>query len=287
MKTAKRFIMILSLGVVIFAFQNCSEPQFTNLDAPNLSKISGAPEEEASGALPPVIVIPIGDPSVGHPIDEGGVVYDDGSEDEDTDDADDNHGYVAGVHDEEDDNEDNNKDDNENNEDNNEDDNNSRNICSLGNRNFAEAILNVKIKAAYLSGQNGEEVRVHTTAGQLLALSNGQIVISTRSNIEAHQLRLVLEDTGNTITSSNGVTYPLTTPSAQQSGLKINLGQSENAIHSFEADKTYVLTFNIDLAKRVVQAGRSGKCILKPTLFATKIESSSNPSENPEVAANN
>lgn len=264
MKTIFRLIIIMVSGFVLFAFQNCSDPQFVSLNAPNLSKISGVetPGGDASTTQPNT-------PNIGEPPAELPPIYDD----QDYDDVSD-HDDADGEND----------DDEGDREDADGRRRRSHNICSLSRHDFSEAILNVKIKSAYLNNQNGAEVRVHTAAGQLLALSNGQIVISISSNAEAHELRLQLEDTGNTITSSSGVTYPLTTPSAQQSGIKINLKQSATAFGSFAANQTYIITFNIDLERQVVLAGRSGKCILQPVLFATKIETVRS-SENNEVAA--
>jgi len=72
-----------------------------------------------------------------------------------------------------------------------------------------------------------------------------------------HQLRLVLGD-GNTIVE-NGETFPLTTPSAQQSGLKLNIQQdvTEGVL--------YKLVLDFDAGKSIVKTG-NGKFILKPVI---------------------
>jgi major membrane immunogen (membrane-anchored lipoprotein) len=72
-----------------------------------------------------------------------------------------------------------------------------------------------------------------------------------------HQIRLVLGD-GNTIVE-NGTTYPLTTPSAQQSGLKLNIQQdvTEGVL--------YKLVLDFDAGKSIVKTG-NGKYILKPVI---------------------
>jgi len=72
-----------------------------------------------------------------------------------------------------------------------------------------------------------------------------------------HQIRLVLGD-GNTIVD-DGVEYQLTTPSAQQSGLKLNVQQdvTEGVL--------YKLLLDFDVSKSIVKNG-SGKYILKPVI---------------------
>ena len=72
-----------------------------------------------------------------------------------------------------------------------------------------------------------------------------------------HQIRLVLGD-GNTIVE-NGETFPLTTPSAQQSGLKLNIQQDvvEGVV--------YKLVLDFDAGKSIVKTG-NGKYILKPVI---------------------
>jgi hypothetical protein len=72
------------------------------------------------------------------------------------------------------------------------------------------------------------------------------------------QLRLVLGDR-NTIVV-NGVSTTMQTPSAQQSGLKLNIQQDiENGV-------LYKLLLDFDVARSVVKAGNSGKYILKPVI---------------------
>ncbi|MGB3799115.1 MAG: DUF4382 domain-containing protein [Lewinella sp.] len=56
----------------------------------------------------------------------------------------------------------------------------------------------------------------------------------------------------------------LSTPSAQQSGLKIKL---KNAV--FQPDNNYLLVLDFDAGRSVVEAGSSGKYNLKPVIRAT------------------
>lgn len=75
-----------------------------------------------------------------------------------------------------------------------------------------------------------------------------------------HQLRLVLGD-GNTIVV-DGETFPLTTPSAQQSGLKLNIQQD------ITEGVLYKLILDFEASKSIVETG-NGKYILKPVIRTT------------------
>ena len=75
------------------------------------------------------------------------------------------------------------------------------------------------------------------------------------------QIRLVLGD-NNTIVI-DGETYPLMTPSAQQSGLKIQINQE------LEPDFNYTFILDFDAHQSIVMAGNSGNIILKPVLRAS------------------
>ncbi|GAA4305102.1 DUF4382 domain-containing protein [Aestuariibaculum suncheonense] len=81
------------------------------------------------------------------------------------------------------------------------------------------------------------------------------------------QMRLVLGD-GNTIDiavddEGNVENYPLKTPSAQQSGLKVKI----DAVIEEGFTYDYVLDFDVD--KSIVMAGNSDNIILKPVLYAS------------------
>lgn len=75
------------------------------------------------------------------------------------------------------------------------------------------------------------------------------------------QIRLILGDS-NSVVLNDGTVIPLTTPSAQQSGLKLN----------FHATLTpgipYALELDFDAARSIVKAGNSGKYLLKPVIRA-------------------
>lgn len=73
------------------------------------------------------------------------------------------------------------------------------------------------------------------------------------------QIRLVLGD-DNSLVLNDGETVPLSTPSGQQSGLKLN-------IHSeLVAGIPYALVLDFDAARSIVKAGNSGQYILKPVI---------------------
>lgn len=99
-----------------------------------------------------------------------------------------------------------------------------------------------------------------TTRVDLLQLQNGETILLGEEELEAgfyHQIRLILGD--DNVIEINGITYPLTTPSAQQSGLKLNIDAEVGA------DEVYVLLIDFNAAKSIVETG-SGKFILKPVI---------------------
>lgn len=140
-----------------------------------------------------------------------------------------------------------------------------------------------------------EKVRVHRSASagmadggweeivlsparrlDLLTLQNGALAELGQTPLPAGtytQLRLVLaendENRGGTTPLANSVVptafeprreVPLTTPSAQQSGLKVNVNIS------IEPDRLADFVIDFKVCDSVVQAGRSGRYLLKPVL---------------------
>lgn len=133
-----------------------------------------------------------------------------------------------------------------------------------------------------------EKVRVHQSASaaetdagwseivlnpsrrvDLLSLTNGVLSELGQTALPAGkytQLRLVLADNGgtaplaNSVVPSGGVETALSTPSAQQSGLKLNtnIDVASNQL----AD----IVLDFDACKSVVGAGSSGKYLLKPVI---------------------
>ncbi|WP_258105476.1 DUF4382 domain-containing protein [Marinoscillum sp. MHG1-6] len=97
----------------------------------------------------------------------------------------------------------------------------------------------------------------------LLQLTNGEEAFLGEVELpegKLAQVRLIL-GTENSLVM-DGETYALTTPSGQESGLKLN-------VHAdILAGITYKLVIDFDAAKSVVSAGSSGKYNLKPVIRA-------------------
>ncbi|WP_246581506.1 DUF4382 domain-containing protein [Echinicola shivajiensis] len=84
---------------------------------------------------------------------------------------------------------------------------------------------------------------------------------------EITQIRLLLGDDNYLVIDEEE--FELTTPSAQQSGLKLKLNQE------LLAGIQYKIVIDFDAAKSIVEAGNSGKYILKPVLRVVAEESAS------------
>jgi len=101
---------------------------------------------------------------------------------------------------------------------------------------------------------------VRTGRYDLKKLTNGLDTLLAESDIPAgrlQQLRLILGN-NNTVVI-NGQELPLTTPSAQQSGLKLLVATT------LEANINYTLVLDFDIARSVVATG-SGQYILRPVI---------------------
>lgn len=108
---------------------------------------------------------------------------------------------------------------------------------------------------------NDDPVRVN-----LLELRNGNTIQLGDEELETgeyHQIRFILGDDNEVVI--NGESHALTTPSAQQSGLKLNLDAE------VEDGEVYNLLVDFDAGRSIVETG-SGKYILKPVLRAVELE---------------
>jgi hypothetical protein len=97
----------------------------------------------------------------------------------------------------------------------------------------------------------------------LLKLTNGEEAFLGEVELPAgnlSQIRLILGSENNLVIGTT--TYDLTTPSASQSGLKLNVNSE------ISSGITYKLIIDFDAAKSIVESGNSGKYILKPVLRA-------------------
>ncbi len=97
----------------------------------------------------------------------------------------------------------------------------------------------------------------------LLELVNGEDTIIGRTDLLAGyytQIRLMIGDGSNVVV--DGISYPLKTPSGQQSGVKLNVDVI------IEPDIAYVLTLDFDANRSIVKTGNphDPKYILKPVI---------------------
>lgn len=123
--------------------------------------------------------------------------------------------------------------------------------------------VNVEIVGVEIhSDVNGWNTLPMTAPGvyNLLDFTNGLDTLIASANLPSgkiSQLRLILGD--NNSVMIGGTSYPLTTPSAQQSGLKLQIHQ--NLI----PDITYTILLDFDASQSIIETGK-GKYILKPVL---------------------
>lgn len=123
----------------------------------------------------------------------------------------------------------------------------------------------VDIKEVKIKMGDSSEITLggaHPGVYNLLDLTNGKDTILADAEIPAgkiSQIRLVLGD-NNYIITKDDKKIDLTTPSAQQSGLKVQVHQEVTG------GVLYRLILDFDAAKSIVKAGNSGKYILKPVL---------------------
>ena len=99
---------------------------------------------------------------------------------------------------------------------------------------------------------------LHFRLGKDTLLASKDIPAGTIS-----QVRLVLNDSGNRVVV-NGVSYDLTTPSGQTSGVKLNV--HDNLTGGID----YTLKLDFDAAQSIVLTG-NGKYILKPVIRAIPV----------------
>jgi hypothetical protein len=125
--------------------------------------------------------------------------------------------------------------------------------------------VNVNITGALVNSSVSGWVNLSIRPGiyDLLTLTNGKDTLIATGQLAAgsvSQIRLVLAPTGNTV-MINGTLYPLETPSADQSGLKINVNST------IPAGTSSNLLLDFDAGQSVVQTG-NGSYILKPVIRA-------------------
>jgi hypothetical protein len=127
--------------------------------------------------------------------------------------------------------------------------------------------VNVDIQGLQVHASSGEgeggwiSVDVNKGVYNLLELTGGLDVLLGTAELppgRISQIRLILGD--NNSLKVNGNTVALKTPSAQQTGLKVN-------VHAdLVAGVTYTVLLDFDAARSVVKAGNSGMYLLKPVI---------------------
>lgn len=111
---------------------------------------------------------------------------------------------------------------------------------------------------------NEQPIRV-----DLLDLTNGNMEIIGEEDLEPgtySQMRFIPGDDNELVI--DGQSLPLTTPSAKESGLKLNIDAE------IESNSTYTLLLDFDTSRSIVQAGNSGKYLLKPTISTVNLAES-------------
>jgi hypothetical protein len=120
----------------------------------------------------------------------------------------------------------------------------------------------IDLKGVEIIHSNSGTVTLNTTEGMynLLDLTNGKTTLIATGDLDAgtvSQIRLIL-GTNNTVTVNN-VVYPLSTPSAQQSGLKLQVNQV------LEPGISYSILLDFDANQSIVSTG-NGTYQLKPVI---------------------
>jgi len=122
--------------------------------------------------------------------------------------------------------------------------------------------VNVDIQSVEVKTDNGGTILLNVSSGiyNLLDFTNGVDTLLATGVIPVStvsQVRLILGPNNTVVV--NGQTYPLQTPSAQQSGLKLQ-------VHApLQANVTYNMLLDFDANRSIVQTG-NGSYILKPVI---------------------
>jgi len=124
-----------------------------------------------------------------------------------------------------------------------------------------DAVL-IDIQGVEIFGNDGNAVTLNTKAGiyNLLDLSNGVDTLIATGDLDAgsiSQIRLILGTNNSVMVDST--LYHLSTPSAMQSGLKLQIHQS------FEAGTSYAILLDFDANQSIINTG-NGEYQLKPVL---------------------
>ena len=131
-------------------------------------------------------------------------------------------------------------------------------------------VEDVRIKRDATSGEEEGWVSlpgVNTGVIDLLELTGGMTELLADAEVPAGpltQIRLVLGSNNSVVI--NGESQSLSTPSAQQSGLKLQVNET------LEAGETYEFLLDFDVDQSVISAGSAGGYSLKPVIRVTTME---------------
>lgn len=121
-------------------------------------------------------------------------------------------------------------------------------------------------KARLVVGENLGPVNfLDSQAASTLLLSK----LEVPEGVQVSKVRVILEKSGHFAIRSDGSTCSLKTPSAQKSGIKINLATPVK----MENGMKYSLSIAFDAKKSIVQLGNGG-CLLKPAFKVPRCQSS-------------
>lgn len=125
----------------------------------------------------------------------------------------------------------------------------------------------VDIQGVEITGSGGEMVALNVNKGiyNLLDLTNGVSTIIATGTLETssvEQIRLIL-GSNNSVIVDNSTSYPLSTPSADQTGLKLQVHET------LEQDILYTILLDFDANKSIIDLG-NGSYKLKPVIRTIK-----------------
>jgi hypothetical protein len=124
-----------------------------------------------------------------------------------------------------------------------------------------DAVL-IDLQRVEITGDGGGDVVLNTNSDiyNLLDLTNGVNTLIATGDMEPgtiSQIRLILGPNNSVVV--DGVSHPLSTPSAEQSGLKLQVHQT------FEPGVSYAIMLDFDANQSIVEKG-NGEYQLKPVI---------------------
>lgn len=155
-------------------------------------------------------------------------------------------------------------DKNKNNEDNNSTARIEIRLTDAPNEHIREVWVDIKDIQINLGDSAGwtSVPDIHQGVYNLMDLTNGRDTLLADAAIPAgklNQLRLILGN-NNYLITTDGAREELTTPSAEESGLKLLVNAD------LTGGMLYRLVLDFDAAKSIITAGNSGKHLLKPVI---------------------